>query len=648
VARNLDTWKIDVALTSSTCLVMLLWMAPAFALDPRCGNRSATGSFVCVIDQPVVTQHETAYSTVQFAPGDVVDVQADGCVQTGGWGDTWKRYVNPTGSGADHLYHGLIRIPSAKPAGGGLMRIESVVGRRQTVTGAGIDLPQLILHLGYEDDDYHDNGYYSHDDGNDDQCKNDHGHGGPAQVRLTISRRVAPPGTDSRFDFDVLSGHSSDPNQLLYNPHWAWQQHAGHQGQIPNTSICHNFSKDDTVGGLPSPVLAPNFPDCTDQADAGSVDLPDGLNAQICRTGGIFTSDSFAGHVNWFPVTVEGHAGWGDESVDDDNTFTFTSDEAGNPLSVNGRAGLHVEFDSDETTKHFGSDEWTAFHGAVQADNHDLAAKLFSGHTILTGLFGLDGEHDLKAELHPLFAMATRRDSFENDVRDETWLMFVRNRGDEGFCSSQLWDAGFEDYTFHLPWRAGMGSVDVNWNKTQFEGTDGTSGPSVAVLPPPSADAGVYVTYHLGSAATAPFVDGALHLVWTPAAVATTGVRGRAADDLAKRSVTRVENSETGEVDEAESRIRAAEAKVAPAQRRSVQLARAIDVVGPVVHRLAQGAPVQRIMVRPLVARLGQAHAISAGQANVKLQRDTAQIGALCAASQNAPAGLPTSLCLGR
>jgi hypothetical protein len=28
------------------------------------------------------------------------------------------------------------------------------------------------LILGYEDDDHTDNGYYRHDDGNDDQCKN--------------------------------------------------------------------------------------------------------------------------------------------------------------------------------------------------------------------------------------------------------------------------------------------------------------------------------------------------------------------------------------------------------------------------------------------------------------------------------------------
>src|SRR5262249_19955220 len=166
-------------------------------------------------------------------------------------------------------------------------------------------------------------------------------------------------------------------------------------------------------------------------------------------------SGSFTGHVNWFPVTMEGEAYKVDHESfplgDDDYTFTF-NDAAGNPLSVNGRTGLHVEFDSDETIDHFTLKEWKDLRDAVDAGNIDLNSRYFQGHSILTGMFGMDGEHDLKAELHPLYAIATRRDNYENDPKDDVWLMFVRNRGDEGFCSSQLWDAGFEDYTFRLPW----------------------------------------------------------------------------------------------------------------------------------------------------------------------------------------------------
>jgi hypothetical protein len=611
----------------------------AQALDPKCTNRAATGAFVCVIDQPNVTQHETVYPAVQFAPGDVIDILVDGCVQTGGSGDTWKRYVNPTGVGVDHLYHGLIRIPSAVPAGSGLVRVETLIGHPQKVTGTGFAASQLVLSLGYEDDNYSDNGYYSHDDGNEDQCKNDLGHGGPAQISVYIYRGVTAPPFGSRFDFDVLSS-AVDPNLIPYNPHWSWQQHSGNQGKVPDTSICHNFSANETQFGIPQLVPSPNFPDCTDQTDPSNVDQANDTNSQICNTGSIFESNSFPGHVNWFPVTLEGHAGWGGEETDDDNSFTFTSDEPGNPLGVVGHTSLHVEFDSDETTKRFTSDEWTTFHDWVNTNNDDLARQYFDGHTIITGMFGLDGEHDLKSEIHPLYAMATKRDNFGNDATHEDWLIFVRNRGDEGFCSSALWDAGFEDYTFRLPWLSGMKSVAVNWDSTQFEGTDGTSGPVVAVIPAPSPEAGVYVTFHLGPASNAPFIDGSLKLVWTPRIIPGSPiVTGPVANEPLARPTPPAESA-----DETEQKIGAAETAL-PGRAWSVQLARAIVVAQPGVHRLPKGGPVQTIATWTNVPRIEPPGAIKAGPATVKLQRDRAQIQAVCAASHNAPPGLPAGVC---
>ena len=86
--------------------------------------------------------------------------------------------------------------------------------------------------------------------------------------------------------------------------------------------------------------------------------------------------DTFVGHANWFPVTLEGHAGWGDHGPDDDYTFTFMFDGAqcdkdnnqfaGNQLSVNARCGLHVEFNSDETINNYTQvDEWKTLHNSV-------------------------------------------------------------------------------------------------------------------------------------------------------------------------------------------------------------------------------------------------------------------------------------------
>jgi hypothetical protein len=643
---------------------------PGPRFDAGCSNRNAQGAFVCTINQPNVTQHEASYPNVQFAPADILQIQADGCVQTGGAGNTWKRYVNPSGDNSDRLYHGLIRIPTGTK-NSALVRINTVIGQNIEVTGTGVPLSELFLHLGYEDDGYSDNGYYSHDDGTEDQCK-DPVLGGPAFVVIKIFRGVSPTGIQTRFDFDV-SSNSFDENALPYNPSWSWQQLPAHQGQTPDTSQCHNFSSRPSTLGVPDEFMVPDFSDCTDQADSSSVDRPIGINAEICNYGTIpYFGSTFAGHINWFPVTLEGTAGWGDHGLDDDYTFTFKSDQPGNPLSVNGRDGLHVEFDSDETIDHFTSDEWTAFHHAV--DNGGNATQLFDGHTILTGMFGLDGEHNLKAELHPVYALATLRDDYENAQNDEAWLMFVRNQGDEGYCSSQIWDSGFEDYTFRLPWRAGMASVDVNWDKTQFVGTDGTSGPTVSALPPPLPGAGVYVKFHLGPAvpgsyvfdpgASVPFINGALHLVWSGPLVANPGHAGMGTLSHLK-AITggslSVSSATTGawtadETDDVEHTLESAVKQLTPGQRAEVAKARAIAVTHPAAfHKLAPTGPVVRMTSAPLqlngeIKGSGKVavkrHAIQGGPAIRKAARDAAQMGAICAASHNAPAGLPASVCV--
>jgi hypothetical protein len=704
--------------------------ARAQDFDPRCSDRTATGKFVCPINRPIVNRPERVYSNVVFAPGDTVYVKADGCVQTGGSGPTWKRYVNPSGADSDHWYHGLIRIPTAKLAGtdvgNSLTRIKNVVGRPIMVTGQGAAASELVLHLGYEDDDLTDNSYNDPDDGTEDQCKGDsRNDGGPAHVTITICRGVPCGPTTSRFDFDVLSS-SVDPNGFLLNPHWSWQDRPENHGNKPNTSLCHEFSKHD-VG---RPWYRPNFPDCTDQAGLDDVDTPDGINEQVCRinrlyedrrhglasendlfSGGIYPYltgriDSFIGHVNWFPITVEGRVGpkISHESADDDYDFslycddkiqvdnTFVVDESLKKscaqqdwLYTNRRSYLHVEFDSDETIKHFNIDPWVDLRANV-----DSPGWRFTGHTIMTGLFGLDGEHQLKTEMHPLYAMALRRD-MESSPSDEVWLIFLRNRGDEGGCSSQVWDGGFSDYTFRLPWRDGMASVEVNWDKTEFEGTPGTSTkPIVGLVPPVAAERrlassagagdltssggiftpnGVYVTFHLGSPtaippggitlgppASIPYIDGVLHLKWT---AATSGLgHHTAAGGLSRpggsgiTTAVATETAKAGETEEVESRLEAAVNHLPPQKRISVQKSRAIaSPPMPAVHRMSRGGAVEVLTAPPatgVMARSTGPHdpiAGPAGRANRKLARDEALMRALCAASNNAPYDLPAEVC---
>jgi hypothetical protein len=143
------------------------------------------------IDEPIVTRALTQYDGSQaapailFKPGDTVDLIAGGCVQTGGSGKTWKRYVNPTGPNSTRLYFGEITIPGVTD---GLVALRNLGCQydpnHPDVCTIHFSKPTSAgyLQLGYTDDGYSDNGYWGHDDGTEDQCKNV----GNAYLTLTV------------------------------------------------------------------------------------------------------------------------------------------------------------------------------------------------------------------------------------------------------------------------------------------------------------------------------------------------------------------------------------------------------------------------------------------------------------------------------
>jgi Regulator of chromosome condensation (RCC1) repeat len=130
----------------------------------------------CHIDRPDVTQSKESFPSITFLPGDTVSISADGCVQTGGKGATWKDYVHPLGSHELNEYHGLISIPGSTA---GLVPISSLP------SGTPLPTPSSggTLTLGYVDNVLGDNGYYSHDNGTEDQCRGK----GAAEVTLNIT-----------------------------------------------------------------------------------------------------------------------------------------------------------------------------------------------------------------------------------------------------------------------------------------------------------------------------------------------------------------------------------------------------------------------------------------------------------------------------
>jgi hypothetical protein len=170
--------SLSARLASLVAIVstVTLHAPPAIAHDKDDGPEvveklaGAPGHTVWKITRPRVTQARTEYPQITFSPNSQVTVTGSGCVQTGGKGATWKRYVDPAGAKSSTLYHGEILIPGAMPS------LKFFEPRQPTVytIPAKVSVPagQMHLTLGYTDDAFSDNGYYARnqDNGNYDQC----------------------------------------------------------------------------------------------------------------------------------------------------------------------------------------------------------------------------------------------------------------------------------------------------------------------------------------------------------------------------------------------------------------------------------------------------------------------------------------------
>ncbi|WP_315823294.1 hypothetical protein [Paraflavitalea speifideaquila] len=129
------------------------------------------GATVCIAQSNVHEYNirpdvkKASYNTGIFVkPGDTISLTAGGCVQTGGIGKTWKRYVDPSGPNSGRLYHGLISIPGVTED---LSRIMLCNNRTFVIPATAAS---GYIWLGYEDDQYSDNGYWGRDPGTENQC----------------------------------------------------------------------------------------------------------------------------------------------------------------------------------------------------------------------------------------------------------------------------------------------------------------------------------------------------------------------------------------------------------------------------------------------------------------------------------------------
>lgn len=464
------------------------------------------------IDEPNVKKKIIEFPEIRFQAGDQVRVGGGGCVQTGGWGKTWKRYIDPLGPKSDELYHGMVLIPGAigdLPANDLDRFARILLVRGVTYTVKPITEPRKQhLYLGYEDDNYDDNGYYAQDEGTQGQCKI----GGAflehafAVVTITHGGPVPTPGHIAPFDISTninagTPGNASvDDNFILLNPMWG-RQISNHE--LPDKSQC----------GGGDPYSGP----CTTQPTEED-------HGFLCEYGTLGIVD---GHHNWVPGTYEGTVFWNDLSdwiADGDYNFRLIrDDEAGATVENKEKAGkksMKLEFSSDETINNFDTPWWSSFHKAVDK-GFSAANAMIEGADgnpgafgIVTGLIGLDCPHTCASELHPVWAMAIRVNS---DPADETWAIFVRRYGNEGFCSDHshyLDDLANDTYTFRLPWVQGASAVALDTSSTTFESQLGRATGSLGV----SQNQGVLLSFTVPAAPIpllSDMVDGELHLKWT-------------------------------------------------------------------------------------------------------------------------------------
>ena len=484
------------------------WTSASYAQqsDGRVTHTVNGNTEVWRIDEPNVKKPIIEFPQIRFVPGDQVRVTAGGCVQTGGHGKTWKRYLDPLPA-SDQKYHGMVLIPGAigqLPADSLSRFARILIERGTTFTVKAITEPRKQhLWLGYEDDDYGDNGYWGQDEGTQGQCRIGNSWVEHAFVVVTITHGGPPPPPNNLAPFD-LSVNSITPNNpqvddnlILFNPMWGRQIT---NRQLPDRSQC---------GGV-DPYSSP----CTTQG-------PGEDHGYLCEFGTLGIVD---GHHNWVAGTYEGTIFWNDKSCDicdgDYNFRLVRPDDAGmttankdKQTATGPRKSMKLEFSSNETIDQFDTPWWNLLHSAVDSENFSAVPSVTAGtFGIVTGLVSLDCPHTCASELHPVWAMALR---VNDDPADETWAIFVRRFGNEGFCSDQqhyLDDLLNDTYTFRLPWRSGASSVGVN-PTTNFKSKLGqaTAGMSVAqnqgvlisfTMPVPDSDEGE-------------MVNGELHLKWS-------------------------------------------------------------------------------------------------------------------------------------
>jgi len=446
------------------------------------------------INEPDVKKASEAFNQIRFQKNDEIYITAGGCAQTGGSGKTWKRYVNPSGDGNAYHYFAKIQIPGVTS---GLVRMEQFLNRKLIFTLTPSESSYLIL--GYADDNYSDNGYWGHDDGTENQCKGV----GNASVTIVITHHTTPPPpTQTAFrDFDVVAT-DLDENGFPLNPKWGKQVTSNQSPDFKNLTSDYPFWR-----------------------NSGS----------LCGT-----------HYNFMPITYQGQVGWEGHSnpVYDDDDYYGMITRPDRAIYTTARNYIHWEFNSEETVDNWDgtSTWWNLFHhNAVDVSDNEAKSHMDNDSSIVIGLLNIDGQHDNPCELHPVYAMFLQQQvvNFDNIFpvaatnNNLVYHFFVRNWGDEGFCSSGQEYLYYDYVKIKIP---GAGKMTA---ATVYKPGDSKFAPmgwAVEYLPD-----GALLTFHLNSPSDKSWFVGDLAFARLPNYGQVHGINQIAWNNISKAQTTEFE-----------------------------------------------------------------------------------------------------------
>jgi hypothetical protein len=328
-----------------------------------------------------------------------------------------------------------------------------------------------------------------------------------------------PPPPDAA-EFNVM-WDNGDPNGFPKNPYWSAQAVA--PTQLPPLQGDKYDDKCVQQPNLTASEVTPGKEACTTQPTV--LDQPYFFPNVLCF---LEPGSVLHGHVDWTIASATGYVSWLNLADDWDYNFRFipapetTPPQENRGITTNNNfigsvRYIEIEFASSEVADQFqtpwwqglaqqvDSLKWDGLPGYIHPSNKDQEP-----FAVVAGLFGLDCEHDCRSEFHPVYALAIQ---LTEDARANVWEIFVRNWGNEGFCSSLNHELNLkgQKLSLLLPW-SGATALTAKLDQIYPSG----STPVVGLLQDQSRKGlGALVTFTLPPPSARYVIEARLSLYWT-------------------------------------------------------------------------------------------------------------------------------------